>query len=294
VVSSAVREENNEVREARRLKIPSSPGPRCGRADANAYGIAVAGSHGKTTTTSMVAAVLDRPDSTDDHRRGRLNTIGAHAKLGEGDFFVAEADESDRSFLMLSPFIAVLTNIDANTSTNTSGIDDIKRDFVTFANKVPFYCPVILCWTTPTFSRSFPSWSGGSSPTAFPPRRISTPSHAVRRLYERLDAVFKDKEIGPLHLNVPGPHMVLNALAAVAVGYDLDIPPSVILEALAEYAGTGRRFEMKADRGGIMVIEDYGHHPTEIRATLNGAKLGWPRRRLIAVFQPHPFTRLAP
>lgn len=296
VVSSAVREENIEVREARRLKIPVIP-----RAEMLAelmrmrYGIAVAGSHGKTTTTSMVAAVLDKAgfDPT-IIVGGRLNTIGAHAKLGEGDFFVAEADESDRSFLMLSPFIAVLTNIDAEHLDKYKGIDDIKRDFVTFANKVPFYCPVILCLDDANLQSVIPQLE----------RRIITYGFSAQADFNARDMrfdgftsvstlFFKDKEIGPLHLNVPGPHMVLNALAAVAVGYDLDIPPSVILEALAGYAGTGRRFEMKADRGGIMVIEDYGHHPTEIRATLNGAKLGWPRRRLIAVFQPHRFTRLA-
>ena len=296
VVSSAVREENVEVREARRLKIPVIP-----RAEMLAelmrmrYGIAVAGSHGKTTTTSMVAAVLDKAgfDPT-IIVGGRLNTIGAHARLGEGDFFVAEADESDRSFLMLSPFIAVLTNIDAEHLDKYKGVDDIKKDFVTFANKVPFYCPVILCLDDANLQSIIPRLD----------RRIITYGFSAQADFNARDLRFdafssvstlfhKGKEVGALRLNVPGPHMIANALAAVAVGYDLDIPPAVILEALAGYAGTGRRFEMKADSGGIMVVEDYGHHPTEIRATLNGAKLGWPRRRLVAVFQPHRFTRLA-
>ena len=296
VVSSAVREDNIEVREARRLKIPVIP-----RAEMLAelmrmrYGVAVAGSHGKTTTTSMIAAVLDKAgfDPT-IIVGGRLNTIGAHARLGEGDFFVAEADESDRSFLMLSPFIAVLTNIDAEHLDKYKSVDDIKKDFVTFANKVPFYCPVILCLDDANLQSIIPQLE----------RRIITYGFSVQADFNARDMRFeafssfstmyhKGKEVGPLRLNVPGPHMVANALAAVAVGYDLDIPPDVILEALAGYAGTGRRFELKADIRGVMVVEDYGHHPTEIRATLNGAKLGWPRRRLVAVFQPHRFTRLA-
>ncbi|MHB8053955.1 MAG: UDP-N-acetylmuramate--L-alanine ligase [Candidatus Aminicenantales bacterium] len=296
VVSSAVREDNVEVREARRLKIPVIP-----RAEMLAelmrmrYGIAVAGSHGKTTTTSMVAAVLDKAgfDPT-IIVGGRLNTVGAHAKLGEGDFFVAEADESDRSFLMLSPFIAVLTNIDAEHLDQYKGVDDIKKAFVSFANKVPFYCPVILCLDDANLQSVIPQLE----------RRIITYGFSAQADFNARDMRFdafssfstlshKGREVGTLRLNVPGPHMVLNAMAAVAVGFDLDIPPAVILDALAGYAGTGRRFELKANIDDVMVVEDYGHHPTEIRATLNGAKLGWPRRRLVAVFQPHRYTRLA-
>jgi len=296
VVSSAVKENNVEVQEARSRKIPVIP-----RAEMLAelmrmrYGIAVAGSHGKTSTTSMVGTVLDKAgfDPT-IVVGGRLNTIGAHARLGEGDFFVAEADESDRSFLMLSPFIAVLTNIDAEHLDQYKGVDDIKKAFTTFANKVPFYCPIILCLDDANLQSIIPGLE----------RRIITYGFSTQADVNAQDMRFdafssfstlfhKGREVGPLRLNVPGPHMILNALAAVAVGYDLDIPSGVILEALAGYAGTGRRFELKADTKGVMVVEDYGHHPTEIRATLNGAKLGWPRRRLVAAFQPHRFTRLA-
>jgi UDP-N-acetylmuramate--alanine ligase len=296
VVSSAVREDNVEVREARRLKIPVIP-----RAEMLAelmrmrYGIAVAGSHGKTSTTSMVATVLDKAgfDPT-IIVGGRLNTVGAHARLGEGDFFVAEADESDRSFLMLSPFIAVLTNIDAEHLDQYKGVDDIKKAFVLFANKVPFYCPVILCLDDANLQSIIPQLE----------RRIITYGLSAQADFNAQDIRFeafssvstlfhKGREIGTLRLSVPGPHMVLNALAAVAVGSDLDIPSDVTLGALAAYAGAGRRFELKADIRDVMVVEDYGHHPTEIRATLNGAKLGWPRRRLVAVFQPHRYTRLA-
>jgi len=296
VISSAVREDNVEVREARRLKIPVIP-----RAEMLAelmrmrYGIAVAGSHGKTSTTSMVAAVLDKAgfDPT-IIVGGRLNTVGAHARLGEGDFFVAEADESDRSFLMLSPFIAVMTNIDAEHLDHYKGVDDIKKAFVSFANKVPFYCPVILCLDDANLQSIIPQLERRIISYGF---SAQADFHARDMRFEAFSSVstllHKGREMGTLRLNVPGLHMILNALAAVAVGHDLDIPPDVILGALAGYAGTGRRFELKADIRDMMVVEDYGHHPTEIRATLDGAKLGWPRRRLIAVFQPHRYTRLA-
>jgi UDP-N-acetylmuramate--alanine ligase len=294
VVSSAVREDNVEVQEARHLKIPVIP-----RAEMLAelmrmrYGIAVAGSHGKTTTTSMISTVLDKAgfDPT-IIIGGRLNTLGANAKLGEGDFFVAEADESDRSFLLLPPFIAVLTNIDAEHLDQYKGVDDIKRAFVQFANKVPFYCPIILCLDDPNLQSIIPQFV----------RRLITYGFSTQSdIYARdmrfeagtstSTLFYKGRELGMLRMNIPGQHMILNAMAAVAVGLDLDIPPAVILEALAGYGGAGRRFEIKTEIGGVMVVEDYGHHPTEIRATLDGAKRGWPRR-LVAVFQPHRFTRL--
>jgi len=295
VLSSAIKEDNVEVREARHMKIPVIP-----RAEMLAelmrmrYGITVAGSHGKTTTTSMISTVLDKAgfDPT-IIIGGRLNTLGANAKLGEGDFFVAEADESDRSFLLLPPFIAVLTNIDAEHLDQYKGVDDIKRDFVKFANKVPFYCPIILCLDNPNLQSIIPQLE----------RRLITYGFSTQSdIYARdmrfvaetstSTLYYKGRELGILRLNVPGLHMILNAMAAVAVGLDLDIPPGVILEALAGYGGAGRRFEIKAEIGGVMVVEDYGHHPTEIRATLDGAKRGWPRR-LVAVFQPHRFTRLS-
>jgi UDP-N-acetylmuramate--alanine ligase len=295
VISSAVREDNVEVREARRLQVPVIP-----RAEMLAelmrmkYGIAVAGSHGKTTTTSMIATVLDRGgfDPT-IIVGGRLNTIGANARLGEGDFFVAEADESDRSFLMLSPFIAVLTNIDAEHLDQYAGVEDIQKAFVSFANKVPFYCPIILCLDDPHLQSIIPRLERRLITYGFTTQSdVSARDLSFEAFSSRSRLFAKGREIGLLTLNVPGQHMVLNAMAAVAVGLDLDIHPQVILEALESYAGAGRRFELKADVAGIMVVEDYGHHPTEIRATLDGAKRGWPRR-LVAVFQPHRYTRLA-
>lgn len=295
VTSTAIREDNVEVREARRLQIPVIP-----RAEMLAelmrmkMGIAVAGSHGKTTTTSMIATLLDKAgfDPT-IVVGGRLNTLGANARLGAGDFFVAEADESDRSFLMLSPFIAVLTNIDAEHLDQYKGVDDIKRDFVAFANKVPFYCPIILCLDDPNLQSIIPQLERRLITYGFSAQsEICARDLAFDGFHSRANLLYKGKPLGTLKLNVPGKHMVSNAMAAVAVGLDLDIPGPQILEALESYAGTGRRFELKGEPKGIMVVEDYGHHPTEIKATLDGAKRGW-ERRLVAVFQPHRYTRTA-
>ncbi|MGA2585631.1 MAG: UDP-N-acetylmuramate--L-alanine ligase [Candidatus Aminicenantales bacterium] len=295
VISSAIKEDNVEVREARLRKIPVIP-----RAEMLAelmrmkYGIAVAGSHGKTTTTSMIATILDRAgfDPT-IIVGGRLNTIGAHAKLGEGEFFVAEADESDRSFLYLSPFIAVLTNIDEEHLDHYRNVEEIKKTFVHFANKVPFYCPIILCLDDPNLQSIIPQLE----------RRVITYGFSAQSDIFARDMRFdgftststifhKGRKLGRLKLNVPGKHGVLNAMASTAVGLDLDIPPALILEALESYSGTGRRFELKKETRKVMIIEDYAHHPTEIRATLDAAKRGWPRR-VVAVFQPHRYTRLS-
>jgi len=295
VISSAVHEDNVEVLKARALKIPVIP-----RAEMLAelmrmkYGIAVAGAHGKTSTTWMTALVLlaGGYDPT-IIVGGRLNTIGANAKLGEGDFIVAEADESDRSFLYLSPFIAVLTNIDEEHLDQYRDVEEIKRTFVNFANKVPFYCPVVLCLDDPSLQSIIPEIE----------RKIITFGFSVQAdvfaADSRFDAFssasnifYQGKALGEMKLNVPGRHNILNALAAAAVGIDLDIPPRTIFQALESYTGTGRRFELKRTVRDIMVVEDYAHHPTEIKATLEAAKHGW-TRRVVAVFQPHRYTRLS-
>lgn len=295
VISSAVREDNVEVRQARLRKIPVIP-----RAEMLAelmrmkYGVAVAGSHGKTTTTSMTALVLEAGgyDPT-VIVGGRLNTLGANAKLGEGDFIVAEADESDRSFLYLSPFIAVITNIDEEHLDQYPDLEEIKRTFIHFANKVPFYCPVILCLDDPHLRSIVPALerriiSYGLSEGA----DITVRDPAFTEFTSRASLFLRGVPLGELRLRVPGPHNVLNAMAAAAVGLDLEIPAGVILDALESYTGTGRRFELRATVGDVMVVEDYAHHPTEIRATLAAAKGGWERRR-VAVFQPHRYTRLS-
>lgn len=295
VISSAIKKDNVEVEEARRRKIPVIP-----RAEMLAelmrmkYGIAVAGSHGKTSATSMIAQVLESGgfDPT-IIVGGRLSTIGAHGKLGDGDFIVAEADESDRSFLYLSPFIAVLTNLDDEHLDQYTTVDEVKKAFIHFANKVPFYCPVVLCLDDSNLKNLIPSLDRriinyGFSPYAdiFARYRHFDKFSTTSTLY------WKGKELGKLRLNVPGNHNIYNAMAAVAVGLDLDIPPRLILQALESFKGTGRRFELKKIVRDIMIIDDYAHHPTEIIATLEAAKRGWRRRRVV-VFQPHRFSRLS-
>ncbi len=295
VISSAVREDNVEVRQARLRQIPVIP-----RAEMLAelmrmkYGVAVAGSHGKTTTTSMTALVLEAGgyDPT-IIVGGRLNTLGANAKLGEGDFIVAEADESDRSFLYLSPFIAVITNIDEEHLDQYPDIEEIKRTFVNFANKVPFYCPIILCLDDPHLRSIMPALERKVITYGFSTEADITARDLAFREFSSEASLFRHgRPLGRLRLHVPGPHNILNAMAAAAVGLDLEIPPDVILAALEGYTGTGRRFELRGAAGGAMIVEDYAHHPTEIRATLGAAKGGW-GRRVVAVFQPHRFTRLS-
>ncbi len=295
VISTAIKEDNVEVEEARRRKIPVIP-----RAEMLAelmrmkYGIAVAGSHGKTSTTSMIAQVLESAgfDPT-IVVGGRLNTVGAHGKLGKGDFIVAEADESDRSFLYLSPFIAVLTNLDDEHLDQYQTVDEIKKTFINFALKVPFYCPVILCLDDPNLQALIPSLGRRIISYGF-----STQADIFARdmQFEKFSSTstlyWKEKKFGKLRLNVPGTHNIHNAMAAVATGLDLDIPPETILEALELYSGAGRRFELKKEINDIMIIEDYAHHPTEIKATLEATKRGW-KRRTIAVFQPHRYSRLS-
>jgi UDP-N-acetylmuramate--alanine ligase len=300
VTSTAVRPDNPEVVEAMRRQIPVIP-----RAEMLAelmrlkYGIAIAGSHGKTTTTSMVATVLDRAglDPT-IVVGGRVNTIGSNAKLGHGDFMVVEADESDKSFLKLSPTIAVVTNVDLEHLDFYSGIEEIRSCFTQFVNKVPFYGSVIICLDDANIQMIIPQIS----------RRVITygmRAHAeisasdVRIFREHFGSEFavrrRGAELGRIKLNVPGEHNVLNALAAVAVGLDLEVDFPVIAEALESFRGAERRFQVKGlvegERGGVLVVDDYGHHPTEIRATLAAAKSCG--RRLVVLFQPHRYTRTA-
>ncbi len=300
VTSTAVRQDNPEVVEAVRRQIPVIP-----RAEMLAelmrlkYGIAIAGSHGKTTTTSMVAGVLDRAgvDPT-VVVGGRVNTLGSNARLGRGDFMVVEADESDKSFLKLSPTIAVVTNIDLEHLDFYRDIDEIRSYFVQFVNKVPFYGSVIICLDDPNVQLIIPRIH----------RRVITygmRAHAeisafdVRSSREDFSSEFsvrrKGEELGRITLHVPGEHNVCNALAAVAVGLELEIDFRLIAEGLESFRGTERRFQIKGqvavDDGTVLVVDDYGHHPTEIRATLAAAKTSG--RRLVVLFQPHRYTRTA-
>jgi UDP-N-acetylmuramate--alanine ligase len=295
VISSAIKEDNIEVQDARRLNIPVIP-----RAEMLAElmrlkdGIAVAGSHGKTSTTSMIAQVLETAGKDPTIIvGGRLNTVGAHGKLGGGDYIVAEADESDRSFLYLSPYIAVLTNLDAEHLDQYHTVDEIKKTFVNFANKVPFYCPIVLCLDDANLQSLIPALE----------RKIITYGFSTQADIYASDPEFEHfsssstvhhlgKELGSLSLNVPGVHSIYNAMAALAVGMDLEISLPTILEGLESYTGIGRRFELKKEVNDILIIEDYAHHPTEICATLEAAKKGW-KRRVVGVFQPHRYSRMS-
>jgi UDP-N-acetylmuramate--alanine ligase len=293
VTSSAVRKDNPEVVAARHLQIPIIP-----RAEMLAelmrlyrYGIAIAGSHGKTTTTSMIAAVLARGglDPT-IVVGGRLKAIGSNARLGHGQFLVAEADESDGSFLRLNPAVSVITNIDREHLDYYSGLDALRQAFVYFANRVPFYGVTVLCADDPEVRAILPLVTKratlyGTDPSAeVRATSIELVPHGSRF---RLSAAGRD--LGAMQLQVPGGHNVLNALAAAAVGLEVGVGFGHIAESLAQFHGVGRRFETRGEAGGVRVVDDYGHHPTEIRATLAAARtLGG---RVLVLFQPHRYSR---
>ncbi len=294
VTSTAVRSDNPEVVEARRRGIPVIP-----RAEMLAelmrlkYGVAIAGSHGKTTTTSMVALVLDRGglDPT-VVVGGRLGVLGSGARLGKGDFMVAEADESDRSFLKLTPTIAVVTNIDREHLDTYRDLADVQDAFVGFLNKVPFYGACVLCLDDPPVQDILPRVerrvvSYGLSPQA----RVSARDVALGPTGSSFAVAVEGHSLGPITLMVPGAHNVANALAAVAVGLDLELDFSAIRAGLESFTGVDRRFQMRGEAGGVLVIDDYGHHPTEIRATLDTLRRRAGSRRTVVLFQPHRYTR---
>lgn len=294
VVSSAVRPENVEVQAARERKIPVIR-----RAEMLAelmrmkYGIAVAGTHGKTTTTSLVATVLTHGglDPT-IVIGGRLNVWETNARLGQGPYLVAEADESDGSFLKLSPTVAVVTTIDEEHMDYYRDLDHMKETFLAFINKIPFYGLAVLCLDEPSIQSLIPRIEkrmvtyGLSSQADF--RAAAIEQKGPEMSYT---AHFRSERLGRVRLGMPGVHNVLNSLAALAVGLELDLDFRTIAEALAEFGGIERRFQLKGEPRGIMVVDDYGHHPAEIRATLKAARSGWPERRLVVLFQPHRYTR---
>ena len=295
VASTAIRATNPEVVEARRLDIPV-----IARAEMLAelmrmkYGIAVAGAHGKTTTTSIVASVLG--DGGLDPTvvvGGRLRAMGSSARLGAGRFLVAEADESDGSFLRLNPAIAVITNIDREHLDHwTGGLPEIEDAFVTFANKVPFFGLTVACIDDPVTRGIIPRLSRrrvtyGTAPDA-DYRVADVRCHDDFSI--SFDVFEKDFLLGRARLRVPGRHNALNALAAVAVARELDLKAVQILEALDGFDGVSRRFEVKGEEAGVTVVDDYGHHPTEIAAVLRAAK-EHSGRRVVVLFQPHRYTR---
>ena len=293
VISSAIRADNPEVREARRRSIPVIP-----RAEMLAelmrlkYGVAVAGSHGKTSTTSLVAAIMDRAglDPT-VVIGGKVNSMGAPAKLGRGDYLVAEADESDGSFLKLSPTLAVVTNIDPEHMDHYGNLDALKETFVDFVNKVPFYGLTVLCLDSVNVQSILPHVQkrtvtyGTSKQADYHLKDVQ-----ALGLKTRFTPVRRDQELEPVTLQMTGRHNVLNAMAALVVADELEIEDDVTRQALEQFAGIQRRFTVRGVEHDVMVVDDYGHHPEEIKATLAGAREAF-SRRLVAVFQPHRYTR---
>jgi len=295
VLSSAVNEDNPEVAAAidTRECIVISRAEMLAELMRLKYGIAVAGSHGKTTTTSMLAGVLTSGglDPT-VVIGGRLNSWGTNAKLGKGDFLLAEADESDGSFMSLSPSIAVVTNIDNEHLDFYENLDAIKEIFINFINKVPFYGSAILCLDDPNIQSIIPyikkryTTYGVSTQADIKAYNIST-----QNMSSKFNVIFREHELGNIYLPIPGDHMVLNSLAAIAAGMELDIPFEKIKDGLERLGGVSRRFEIKGEVNGITILDDYGHHPTEIIATLKTLCASWTGKRRIVVFQPHRYTR---
>jgi UDP-N-acetylmuramate--alanine ligase len=296
VVSSAVDEQNPEVQEARRLQIPVIPrGELLAELMRLKYGIAVAGSHGKTTTTSMTATILNHagldPTVVVGGRVGSMG--GSNARVGHSDFLVVESDESDGSFLKLSPIIAVVTNIDREHLDHYPTLEDIEAAFIEFVNKTPFYGSCIVCLDDPNVQAIIPSMK----------RRIVTYGTTAQADMEATDIAcghfasdfrmtYRGEDLGRFHLAVPGRHNVLNAMAAACVALQVEVKPDQIREGLASFTGVDRRFQIRGEERGVTVVDDYGHHPTEVRATLEGARMcGF--RRIHVLFQPHRYTRTA-
>ncbi|PYX60535.1 MAG: UDP-N-acetylmuramate--L-alanine ligase [Acidobacteria bacterium] len=299
VISSAVTQENPEVVEARSLHIPVIP-----RAEMLAelmrlkYGIAIAGMHGKTTTTSMVAAIMATGDLDPTVVvGGRVDAMGSNARLGKSQYLVAEADESDRSFLKLSPILAVVTNIDREHMDCYRNMRDVKRTFLEFMDRVPFYGTIVLCNDDALLRRLMPqvrrrvmtygTRRGSDFHIKLAPSELNPGEH---RPLSRFRVNYRGRDLGEFTLHVPGTHNVLNATAAIAVGVGLDVGLEHIRAALDDFRGVDRRFQLRGTSAGISVVDDYGHHPTEIRATLAAAKqCGY--RKIHVIFQPHRYSR---
>jgi UDP-N-acetylmuramate--alanine ligase len=296
VYTSAAKEDNPEIIEAKERGIPIIP-----RAEMLAelmslkpYAVAIAGTHGKTSTTSMVATILGHAgvDPT-TIVGGVVDTLGSNARLGQSDWFVTEADESDRSFLMLYPTIAVVTNIDKEHMESYKGMDDVVQCFTDFINKVPFYGAAVLCLDDPNVQLIIPRIK----------RRRVTYGMTAQADVSASDVVYNDgfsstftvqkgsEILGQMTLPVPGKHNVYNALAATAVALELEIPFEKIAEAFTTFKNANRRFQFKGEAKGVTVVDDYGHHPTEILATLDAAKRGSVGKRTVVVFQPHRYSR---
>lgn len=301
VRSSAVSMDNVELIAAREQLVPIVPrAEMLGELMRFRYGIAIAGTHGKTTTTSLVTSILAEEGIDPTFViGGRLNSAGSNARLGTGRYLVAEADESDASFLYLKPMISVVTNIDADhMGTYDNDFSKLRQAFVEFIHRLPFYGLAVLCLddpvvkeTIPTISRPFVTY-GFTADADFRASEITYQGTQTHFVVER------PNDLAPLKitLNLPGRHNVLNSLAAIAIATELKISDQAIQRALLNFAGIGRRFQIYGDfaltKGGyVTLIDDYGHHPREIAVTLQAARQSWPERRLVMVFQPHRYTR---
>ncbi|MBX7171735.1 MAG: UDP-N-acetylmuramate--L-alanine ligase [Pyrinomonadaceae bacterium] len=296
VYTSAAKEDNPEIIEAREKGIPIIP-----RAEMLAelmtlkpYAVAVAGTHGKTSTTSMVATILGHAgvDPT-TVVGGVVDTLGSNARLGQSDWFVTEADESDRSFLMLYPTIAVVTNIDKEHMESYKGMDDVVQCFTDFINKVPFYGAAILCLDDPNLQLIIPRIKRRRVTYGLTAQAdVSAQDIVYNEGFGTSFTVQKGNEVlGQINLPVPGKHNVYNALAATAVALELEIPFEKVAEAFTIFKNANRRFQFKGEAKGVTIVDDYGHHPTEILATLDAAKRGSGGKRTVVVFQPHRYTR---
>lgn len=302
VISSAVRADNPEVAAARSRSIPIVPRALM-LAELMRFrqGIAVAGTHGKTTTTSLIASILAEAGLDPTFViGGRLEAAGSHARLGTGEFIVAEADESDASFLHLTPVISVVTNIDADhMDTYEHSFEKLKGAFVEFLQRLPFYGMAVVCVDDPNVRAILPSISKPIMPYGFSEEariRATNVRADNGRMHFTVHRINGTTTQFDITLNLPGEHYVLNALAAIAVASELNVPDAAIIKALKEFKGVGRRFErygeVSARNGGeFTLIDDYGHHPAEMQAVINAARGAFPGRRLVLAFQPHRYTR---
>ncbi|NUM88333.1 MAG: UDP-N-acetylmuramate--L-alanine ligase, partial [Bdellovibrionales bacterium] len=294
VVSSAIDEKNPEIVAARRKNVPIiQRAEMLGELMKMKTGVAIAGTHGKTTTTSMVATIVNSAglDPT-IIIGGKVDALGGNAKHGRGDLLVAEADESDKSFLHLPATVAIVTNIDNDHLNNYGDMNAIKDAFVEFVNQIPFYGRSILCRDDDNVRAILPRVKKPMITYGFSPQadlQARNPrAEGFRSIYE---VWLGERQLGEIRVNVPGKHNVLNSLAATAVGLELGLAFDQIARGLAQFQGVKRRFDTKGEKGGVLVVDDYGHHPTEIAATMRAARDAWPGRRLVVAFQPHRYTR---
>ncbi|MFH1734385.1 MAG: UDP-N-acetylmuramate--L-alanine ligase [bacterium] len=293
VYSSAVKSDNVELVAARKSGIPTiRRAEMLGELMRMKYGIAVAGTHGKTTTTSMIAAVMTEAEMDPTFIiGGKVTSLATNARLGSGEFLVAEADEYDRSFLRLTPAIAVITTLETEHLDTYGNLAEIRKAFLQFADRVPFYGSIVLCLDEPSVASLIPDIRCPVLTYGLDKKAdIMAENPVFEGLTSKFDVTVRGAKRGSVTLNQPGLHNVKNALAAIGVAEELKINFKAIKKALASFRGVERRFEIKGEAGGVLVVDDYAHHPTEVEATLKAARNGW-KRRIVAVFQPHLFTR---